>query len=152
MHKAVAPGTRFPTADGHDSDSAVPDEEQTAAKRGEKRAERVADFVSVFGSVAGQPEGEFSVSLPQALFLANSETVSAWLPPRMGNLADRLVTLGSSHQVADELFLSVLSRWPSDDERRLVAEHLDNAGHDRRRAVSELVWSQLASAEFRLNH
>ncbi len=124
---------------------------QAAEARRQKRAERLAEFVTVFGSVPGQPEGEFTSSLPQALFLANNETVSGWVPPGLGNLAERLVTLGDPNAIADELYLSTLSRFPDAEERRLVAEYLGES-EDRPKAITALVWSQLASAEFRLNH
>lgn len=127
------------------------DPEKVAEARRQKRAEKVAEFVSVFGNLPGQPAGEFSASLAQALFLANSQTVSACVPARAGNLTERLVALTDSEQIADELFLSILSRLPVDEERRFVQELLEEEG-DRRKTVAALVWSQLASAEFRLNH
>ena len=117
-----------------------------------KRAARVTEFVTVFGSVPGQPEGDFAASLPQALFLANSEIVSGWIPAQPGNLTERLSALDGSNQIADELFLSVLTRLPEDDERTLVKDHLEAGNADRPKAVAALVWSLLASAEFRLNH
>lgn len=130
-----------------------PNAEKIAEARRVKRAARVAEFVTMFGSVPGQPEGEFAASLPQALFLANSETLSTWVPARLGNLTEQLTGLDDSTTIADELYLSVLSRMPEDDERILVKEHLEAAGkEDRPKAVAALVWSLLASAEFRLNH
>lgn len=135
-----------------DADAEPPTEEEIAEARRKKRAERVAQFVSVFGSVPGQPEGEFSSSLPQALFLANSETVSAWVPAASDNLTARLLTLEDESQIADELYLSVLSRFPEEEERSIVKEHFEAGKADRPRATAALVWSLLASAEFRLNH
>ena len=133
-----------------------PDAEEVANNMAEarrlKRVARVTEFVTVFGSAPGQPEGEFSASLPQALFLANSETVSAWVPAKLANLTERLAALDDSTQITDELFLSVLTRMPEDDERTLVKEHLEAEKADRPKAVAALVWSLLASAEFRLNH
>lgn len=129
-----------------------PDAEKIAEARRAKRAARVTEFVTMFGSVPGQPEGEFAASLPQALFLANSETLSGWVPAKLGNLTEQLTGLDDSTTIADELYLSVLSRMPEDDERTLVKEHLEAGKADRPKAVAALVWSLLASAEFRLNH
>ena len=53
--------------------------------------------------------------------------------------------------VADELFLSVLTRHPTADERKDIAEAL-KAAPDRRTAVTEIVWALVVSAEFRFNH
>ena len=130
-----------------------PDEKKIAEARQKKRAEMVAEFVKVFGSVPGQPQAEFSASLPQALFLANNETVADWVPAGSGNLAARLTALDDPKQIADELFLAVLSRRPDDVERQAIVEILYEAsGGDRARVIAALVWSRLASAEFRLNH
>ena len=129
-----------------------PDVDKIAEARRQQRNEKVAEFVDVFGSVPGQPEGEFSASLPQALFLANSETVSAWIPAQLENLTERLVALDDSTSIADELFLSILSRMPEPEERQLVKEQLEVSDTKRPEAVAALVWSLLASAEFRLNH
>lgn len=129
------------------------DKEKMAEARRKQRATRMAEFVTIFGSVPGQPEGEFSSSLPQALFLANSETVSAWVPSSHGNLTERMLALTDNKQIADEIYLSTLSRLPSNEERQLAIEYLEeSAGKDRNKALTALVWSQLASAEFRLNH
>ena len=147
--EAAADKTETPEAEEPDAEKIA---EELAEARRLKRAARVTEFVTVFGSVPGQPEGEFAASLPQALFLANSETVSGWVPAKLGNLTERLAALDDSGQIADELFLGVLTRLPGEDERTLVKEHLEAGKADRPKAVSALVWSLLASAEFRLNH
>jgi hypothetical protein len=41
---------------------------------------------------------------------------------------------------------------PEEAEQTLVKEHLEAGKADRPKAVAALVWSLLASAEFRLNH
>ncbi|MBC8356620.1 MAG: DUF1553 domain-containing protein [Planctomycetes bacterium] len=135
-------------------DAAEPEEsDKLITVREELRAAHVAEFVSLFGTPPGQSESEFSASLPQALFFANSETISAWLPPRLGNLSERLVSLVEPDAVAHELYLSVLSRLPVEEELAIVREQLQAAPAEQRRtAITELVWSLLASAEFRLNH
>lgn len=142
-------------AEKPDSETPVteePDPEKIAEARRAKRAARVAEFVTMFGSVPGQPEGDFAASLPQALFLANSETVSGWVPAKLSNLTEQLTGLDDSQKIADELYLSVLSRMPEEAERTLVKEHLEAGKADRPKAVAAVVWSLLASAEFRLNH
>ena len=134
-------------------DSEPADESEQALARRAKRAEHVAQFVAVYGSVPGQPEGEFSASLPQALFLANSETISDWIPPGHSNLAERLLARSDPGAIADELYLSALSRFPVDEEREIVTETLKGVGEsDRESALAVMIWSLLASAEFRLNH
>lgn len=115
-------------------------------------AGNVTPFVRTFGGQPGQPETGFQATLDQALFLSNGAAVRGWLTPRPGNLVDRLLACKGSGVVADELYLSVLTRPPGDDERRDVAEYLKGRDQDRAAALQELAWALLATAEFRFNH
>jgi hypothetical protein len=113
-------------------------------------AGNVTPFVNAFGAPAGTPE-RFDARVDQALFLANGPLVRSWLTPRAGNLTFRLGKLTSADAVAEELYLSVLTRLPDAEERKEVADFL--AGRkDRDAALQDLAWALLASAEFRFNH
>jgi hypothetical protein len=114
-------------------------------------AGQVTPFARAFGSPAGTPQ-EFDATLDQALFLANGPTVRAWLAPRAGNLTDRLTALKTADAVAEELYLSVLTRMPTAEERKDVADYLASRPKDRPAALQEMAWALLASAEFRFNH
>ncbi|HEY7329416.1 MAG TPA: DUF1549 domain-containing protein [Gemmataceae bacterium] len=111
----------------------------------------VAPFVKAFGSLPGQAQ-EFDARLDQALFLANGPTVRSWLAPRPGNLIDRLARLTNTDALAEELYLSVLTRLPSAEERKEVADFLAARSNDRSMALQDMAWALLASAEFRFNH
>jgi hypothetical protein len=113
-------------------------------------AGNVAPFAASFGARPGQPES-FEATLDQALFLSNGALVRSWLTPRPGNLVDRLSRLSAPGAVAEELYLSVLTRRPTDEERREIEEALKQRP-DRVAALQELAWALLASAEFRFNH
>jgi hypothetical protein len=117
-----------------------------------KLAANVAQFVRVFGGPAGQPQEGFEATLDQTLFLQNGALLRGWLAARPGNLADRLTRLADAAAVADELYLSVLTRYPSGEERKEVADYLAGRGADRPAALQELAWALLTSAEFRFNH
>jgi hypothetical protein len=54
--------------------------------------------------------------------------------------------------VAEELYLSILTRRPSDEERNEVIDYLKSRDKDRAAAFGELAWASLASTEFRFNH
>ena len=110
----------------------------------------VDQFVTRFGAQVGQTT-TFSAAADQALFLINGSLVQSWLVPQNDNLTDRLRKLEDSRQIAEELYLSVLIRRPSDDEVAEVAEYLQAAG-DKDSAVQELAWALLSSTEFRFNH
>lgn len=115
-------------------------------------AANVRAFVQTFGSPAGQPEDRgFDVTIDQTLFLNNGTTVRGWLAPRAGNLTDRMLALKDDKAVVEELYLSVLTRAPSDEERKEFADYLKGRT-DRPAAFQEMEWALLASAEFRFNH
>jgi hypothetical protein len=107
-------------------------------------------FRVVFGGRPGEPES-FEASLDQTLFLKNGAAIRGMIAGQPGNLVGRLTKLANADAIADELFIGVLSRPPTDDERKDVAAALA-AVKDRQPALSELVWALLASAEFRFNH
>ena len=105
----------------------------------------------MFGGSPGQPEEKFAATLDQTLFLKHGGTIRNLIAQRPGSLLDRAMKLTDPDAVADELFLSVLTRRPSPDERKDVVEAL-KAVPDRRAALAEIIWALMASAEFRFNH
>ncbi len=111
-----------------------------------------AAFVKAFGNVPQDPEVEFSPSLKSSLFVLNDPAVLDCLTPRSGNLVDRLMNEADSSAVADELYLSVLTRRPTDEERAEVADYLAKNESRRQTAIANLAWALLASTEFCLNH
>lgn len=109
-------------------------------------------FAAVFGNPPGEPEVEFQPSMSHSLFLMNEKLVLRWLEPRGGNLVDRLQKLADPAALAEELYLSVLTRRPTAEESAEVATYLEKHAVRRAQALGELAWALLASAEFRLNH
>ena len=109
-------------------------------------------FVGAFANPAREPETEFSPSVKAALFLLNDGTVLGWLNPREGNLADRLIKQTEPAPLADELYLNVLSRTPTDDERAGVSAYLARWPDQRPKAIGQMIWALLASTEFCMNH
>lgn len=94
----------------------------------------------------------FQASVNQALYIGNAPDVLGQLAPSGGNLAAALVSMSDPGAVADEAFVAVLSRPPSDEERDEVAAFLLPRSADRPQAIAELVWALLSSSEFRFNH
>jgi hypothetical protein len=113
-------------------------------------ARAVAPLVKMFEGEAGKPQ-QFEPSLDQALFFANSPAVRGWLAPRSNNLVARLEKM-KDEQIAEEAYLSVFTRLPSEEEKRDVQAYLQGPGKSRTAAVQELVWALVTSAEFRFNH
>jgi hypothetical protein len=126
----------------------------------DRLAPNVGTFVSHFGGVAGQPQegAEATSTVDQALFMANGEPIRSWLNPAPGWLIGRINALTDPSAVAEELYLSLLSRRPTADERTEVADYLTKRAADPKKpgerlsALRELAWGVLASTEFRFNH
>ena len=82
----------------------------------------------------------------------NERMVIEWLKPKENNLVARLGKLSAPAEIADELYLSVLTRQPEKEEVSEVENFLKKNESNREEALRELTWALLASAEFRLNH
>ena len=111
-------------------------------------------FIGLFGGQPGMPQKDFDASIEQALFLANDAAVQSLLSPNAQNLTARLAQLPPENvaAIADELYISVLTRPPVEEEVREVEQYLADRGSDRPVALQELVWALVTSAEFRFNH
>ena len=106
----------------------------------------VPTFARVFGGNPGEAQ-TFDARMDQALFLANGPTVRSWLISRPGSLIARLEKLTGA-ALSDELYLSLFTRLPDDEERKEVADFLAR----RPKALADLAWGLIASTEFRFNH
>ncbi|HQU41330.1 MAG TPA: DUF1553 domain-containing protein [Pirellulales bacterium] len=135
MSQALGERERLETADG-----------------GKPYAELQAKFIKAFANAPREPEDAFSPSLASALFVLHDAAVLEMLASRPGNLVDRLDTMADTDQIAEELYLALLTRFPTDEERAEVADYL--AGHPDRRSATlgQLAWALLASTEFCVNH
>ena len=111
----------------------------------------VAKFVKLFGSAPGQPQDDFFATVDQALFFGNAGDLRTWLAPTGGNLTDRLQKIEDSKQLAEEVYLSVMTRMPTDSEVAEIAEYLSQSG-DKKAAIQQISWALITSAEFRFHH
>lgn len=110
-------------------------------------------FLKTFANPPKEPEVEFQPTVKSALFLMHDEKVLALLTPQKGNLMERLSALADADKVADELFLSVLSREPSAEDRADVRKHLTGKkGAARTAALQQIAWALLSSTEYCVNH
>lgn len=109
-------------------------------------------FVAFYGAAAGQPQGDFFSTADQALFAANGGAINSWVAPAGDNVTDRIIKQSDLRVAAEELYLAVLTRMPTDDEKNEVVALLTNRAADKNVAAHELVWGLLNSAEFRFNH
>jgi hypothetical protein len=109
-------------------------------------------FVGFYGAAAGQPQGDFFATADQALFAANGGAINSWVAPASGNVTERIVKQQDAKAAAEELYLSVFTRMPTEGERADVEKYLKDRTKDKPAAAQELVWALLNSGEFRFNH
>ncbi|QDU92349.1 DUF1549 domain-containing protein [Lignipirellula cremea] len=149
------------SADKAKSADATPDDQSADAMPAWRRRltqyepleRQVKPLVAVFAGLPGQPDGDFQPVVDQALYLLNSPAMLPLLRDPPSTLLPRLTAIAEPEPLAEELYLSVLSRRPTAEEiaevRRLV-EPL--ASSERRQPLLGLIWGLLLSSEFRLNH
>jgi len=86
----------------------------------------------------------------QRLFLLNSSHIQT----RIGQSA-KLQALfqrnEAPREIVNGIYLTILSRYPTDEELRTVGAYFQSAGN-RRRAAVDLVWALINSAEFLYRH
>ena len=118
----------------------------------DKLKSNVGTFVTFYGAAAGQPQGDFFSTADQALFTANGGSVNGWVAPASDNVTERVIKQTDSRLAAEEVYLGILTRMPTEEEITEVTNYLNSRAADRNVAAQELVWAVLNSAEFRFNH
>jgi hypothetical protein len=156
---AIAQATSVPT----DFKAATPDSRNPgAAIPSIKRAIQLPDayvdsyFLTTFGKpdrlITCECERSNEPSMTQVLHLYNGDTVNKKLQSA-GSAAEKALAEADNTKIVEELYLSALSRLPTDDEKQKLAGELSLAQPDeRRQAIEDLYWSVLTSREFLFNH
>jgi len=117
----------------------------------QERLEKLRDqFVKMFANPPREPEVEFQPSVQGTLFALNNPQIRRLFERRDGNLIDHLTEL-PDEQIAEELFISLLSRRPSEADRADIDEFLKQSPN-REKALSQLAWALWTSNEFFINH
>ena len=111
-----------------------------------------AGFAPLFGAGAGEPQDAFFATADQALFLNNGGMMRSWLAPAAENLSARLGKLTDARAITEELYLSTLTRLPTEAEVIAVQKQLAAREKDKPSVVQDLAWGLLTSAEFRFKH
>ncbi|MGH7128095.1 MAG: DUF1553 domain-containing protein, partial [Planctomycetaceae bacterium] len=127
------------------------------------RAVQLADtsIVSYFLQTFGRPERLITCecerssepSMVQVLHIMNGDTLTGKLQEQDNRLGELLAARASNEEIIDTLYLTALSRHPTEQEAgRILAVLADAAEADRRAAIEDLYWSLLSSNEFLFNH
>jgi hypothetical protein len=114
-------------------------------------------FLRTFGRhqriITCQCERSNEPSLVQALHLANGETILKKCAAKDGRVESLLASGLPDYRLIEELYLSALSRYPTDGEITKVLALLEETpASDRRAAVEDVFWAVLSSREFMFNH
>ncbi|HUG81778.1 MAG TPA: DUF1553 domain-containing protein [Bryobacterales bacterium] len=123
-------------------------------------------FLTVFGRPArinvDAAEREHAPTIKQALHVINGDTLNNMLRDQEGAI-EMFLKLGLSNvKILDHLYLSALSRYPTDAERKALMAALDEAEKEtaadalerdpRRKPLEDLMWAMLTGKEFLFNH
>ena len=98
---------------------------------------------------------EYEAGIPQALTLMNGTNIRQATDLAQSDLLIALdAPFFSNAKRVEVLFLSTLSRMPDEDERKQFVDYVQKGGAtgDNRKALSDVLWALLNSAEFVLNH
>jgi hypothetical protein len=113
-------------------------------------------FLKLFGRPTRQSacecerNGEPSVS--QVLHFLNGPEITQKLSNPRGTIARLVTHMSDDDRLADEIYLTFFSRYPSEAERKLAREVLHGSLSDRQAGAEDLAWSMLNSLEFVFNH
>jgi hypothetical protein len=122
------------------------------APKGHALADFDKAFRVAFANAPKEPELTVSPTLKSALFLRNNDLVLSAVKPQHANLVQRLVAVTDPKALAEELYLSILTRLPSAEEITEVSTWMEKHASDRPKAVGHYAWALLSSEEFFSNH
>ena len=101
-----------------------------------------------FGIDPSTPSGDVVSTIPQALYMMNSQLVSRSVQARSGTMLGQLLAgAGSPKEAIEVLYLKVLARKPNAKEMA-TCQHYLNTSADHREAFEDILWSLVNSTEF----
>ena len=94
----------------------------------------------------------YQASTNEALYISNHPDVQKLVAPAGNNLVARLVATTDNKQAVEMAVLTVLGRPADAEERDYLVKWLEQHKDERAKALGEMVWALMTSAEFRFNH
>ena len=129
----------------------IPEDERSIALAD---ASITSSFLETFGrsprDTGLESERNNRPTAAQRLHLLNSSHVQRKIE-QSTKLQLVLQTKGKPRDVIDGLYLTILSRFPTDEELKTVQAYFQSSGN-RRTAANDLVWALMNSAEFLYRH
>ncbi len=87
-------------------------------------------------------------SVVQVLHLMNAENLAAKVTNETGRVSELAKSDLTPAQIVEELYLSVYSRFPSDDETKMGVQLFEAKDAKRREVIEDLLWALLNTPEF----
>src|SRR3954471_2712006 len=117
----------------------------------------VSPFLRRFGRnqrvITCQCERSNEPSLVQALHVSNGDTIVKKLAAKDGKIESLVKSDIPNYRIIEDLYLTAVSRYPTDSEMTQLLATLNAAPAAERRAVLEdTYWAVLSSREFLFNH
>jgi hypothetical protein len=118
----------------------------------EKRLETLAKGVDHLAALFSRPGPNFQVGVSEALLFANNQALQKELLEGNNTLVARMLKVNELEKRAELAVRTVLSRPPSAQELKVLAEYLQRREDRPEAGCQQVVWALLTSAEFRFNH
>jgi hypothetical protein len=92
-------------------------------------------------------------SVTQVLHLSNGDTINKKLAAKENRITKLLAEKTSPERIVEEVYLSALSRFPTDAEKTNIMKVVADAKETNvRPLVEDMYWAILSSKEFLFNH
>ncbi len=129
----------------------VPDAERSIALAD---ASITSSFLETFGrpprDTGLESERNNRSTAAQRLYLLNSSHIQRKI--EQGPKLQLLFQRSQPREVINGLYLALLSRYPTDEELKVVQAYFQTAGNNRRPAAVDVAWALINSAEFLYRH
>ncbi len=115
-----------------------------------------SNFLNTFGRperiITCECERSDEPSMTQVLHILNGDTLIQKLEAKDNRVSQQLEANSATDQLIDDLYLSSLSRFPTDAEKQKLLAVLSTVPEsERRQSLEDLYWSVLSSKEFLFN-
>jgi hypothetical protein len=118
----------------------------------QKSQNATVEYMTRFFGEPNDGQGHFQGSLAEHLFLNNAGQIRQLGQAKKGNLADVVLSSKDSWEAkVDRMFLSILSRPPTESERVRFVKHLSGDAKTVPALVEEAIWVLVSCSEFRFN-
>lgn len=100
--------------------------------------------------LVGGGGGNYAIKKKKSAY--SSKKGRSRIQPKAKSKRSESSSLGGSDAFTEKIYLTVLSRYPTDREKEIAIDYMSNSGVDRREAAVDLVWALINSKEFLFRH